>query len=117
VRTATFIILFLLFPCFWYMVAVGGLLPLPVIVMYGFAGGILLAFSIVHLVVYAGIFFFVARRLRKPAVAAGVLIAVFALSFAPIYGGGENLASGGKLHHNAYQMYQQTFTEVFGARR
>lgn len=116
-RAATFVSLCLLFPCPWYLVAVGGLLPLPVIVMYGFGGGILLAFSLVHLALYVGIFFYVARWLRKPVVAAAVMLTVFALSFAPIYGSGENLAAGGKLNRTAYQVYQQTFTEVFGPRR
>jgi len=109
VRTATFLGLMLLFPCFWYLVAVGGLLPLPVIAMYGLDGGVVLVSSLVHLVVYGGIFLYVARRLRNRAVAAGVLVAVVALSFAPIYGSGENLASGGKLNRNAYQVYGAVF--------
>lgn len=39
--------------------------------------------------------------------------AAFALSFVPIYGSGENLASGGKLNRNACQAYSDAFTEVF----
>jgi hypothetical protein len=39
VRAATFLALVLAFPCPWYMFAVGGLLPLPVIVRYGLDGG------------------------------------------------------------------------------
>ena len=34
-RATTFLGLMLLCPCPWYMLAVGGLLPLPVIVAYG----------------------------------------------------------------------------------
>jgi len=116
VRTGTFIGLVLAFPCPWYMVAVGGLLPLPVIVLYGLSGGIVLAFSAVHLAVYAGLFFYLARRIRKTATAGIVLLVLFALSFLPIYGSGENLASGGKLNLNAYQAYQQGFVEMFAKR-
>lgn len=116
-RSGTFIGLVLWFPCPWYMVAVGGLLPLPVIALYGIDGGIVLVFSLVHLAVYASLFFYLARRIRKPVTAGIVLLVLFALSFLPIYGSGENLATGGKLNRNAYQAYQQTFIEVFGTRR
>jgi hypothetical protein len=113
VRSGTFIALVLAFPCPWYMVAVGGLLPLPVIALYGLEGGIVFALSVVHLIVYLGVFYYLARRIRKPVTAGIVLLALFALSFVPIYGSGENLASGGKLSLNAYQAYQQAFVEVF----
>ena len=115
-RAGTFIGLVLWFPCPWYMVAVGGLLPLPVIARYGIEGGIVLVFSLVHLAVYAGLFFYLARRIRKPVTAGIVLLVLFALSFLPIYGSGENLASGGKLNRNAYQAYSEAFAEVFGKR-
>jgi hypothetical protein len=115
-RSGTFIGLVLWFPCPWYMVAVGGLLPLPVIAMYGIGGGIVLVFSLVHLAIYAGVFSYLVRRVRRPLTAGIVLLALFALSFLPIYGGGENLASGGKLNRNAYQVYQETFMELLGAK-
>lgn len=108
-RTATFLALVLAFPCPWYMFAVGGLLPLPAIVRYGFDGGIVLAVSIVHLIVYATLFYFAARRVRKPIVAVSVIAVVAALSFMPVYGSGENLAGGGKLNRNAYQAYSDAF--------
>lgn len=116
-RAGTFIGLVVWFPCPWYMVAVGGLLPLPVIAMYGISGGIVLVFSLVHLALYAGVFFFLARRVRRPVTAGVVLLALFALSFLPVYGGGENLASGGKLNRNAYQVYQETFMEIVVAKK
>jgi hypothetical protein len=106
-RVATFIGLVLWFPCPWYMFAVGGLLPLPVIVWYGFDGGVMLVVSLVHLAVYSCLFFFLARRVRKPAVAAVVIAVLFAVSFLPIYGSGENLAAGGKLNRNAWQAYAE----------
>ena len=112
-RIGTFIGLVLAFPCPWTMVAVGGLLPLPVIALYGLSGGIVLAFSLVHLAVYGGLFFYLARRIRKRVTAGIVLLVLFALSFVPMYGSGENLATGGKLNLNAYQAYQQAFVEVF----
>src|SRR5439155_14830803 len=55
-RAATFLGLMLLCPCPWFALAVGGLLPLPVIVAYGTAGGVMLAISLIHLVVYTWIF-------------------------------------------------------------
>lgn len=114
VRSGTFIGLVLWFPCPWYMVAVGGLLPLPVIALYGVGGGMVLVFSLVHLTVYASLFYWLARRIRKPVTAGFVLLVLLALSFLPIYGSGENLASGGKLNRNAYQTYGEAFAEVFG---
>jgi hypothetical protein len=114
--TWTFVGLILWFPCPWYMVAVGGLLPLPVIALYGIHGGIVLAFSLVHLAVYTALFFYLAWRIRKPVTVSIVLLALFALSFLPFYGSGENLASGGKLNRNAYQAYGEAFAEVFGRR-
>jgi hypothetical protein len=95
-----------MFPCPWYFFAVGGLLPLAVIAKYGVDGGILLAASVVHIVLYATLFYFLVRRIRRPRTAAIVLAALFALSFAPIYGEGENLAAGGKLNRNAWQTYR-----------
>jgi len=112
VRSGAFIGLVLAFPCPWYLFAVGGLLPLPVIALYGLSGGVMLVAALVHLAVYLCIFALLTRRLRRPAVAAGVLAALFALSFVPIYGSGENLASGGRLNRNAYQAYSDAFTEV-----
>jgi hypothetical protein len=108
-RAATFLALVLVFPCPWYMFAVGGLLPLPVIMRYGLDGGITLAVSVVHLIVYTLLFFLAVRRIRRPVVAAGVIAGIAALSFMPIYGSGENLAAGGKLNRNAYQAYSDAF--------
>lgn len=109
VRAATFLALVAAFPCPWYMFAVGGLLPLPVILLYGFEGGVVLAVSLVHGVVYAALFYWLARRVRKPLTAAAVLGCLLAISFLPIYGSGENLAAGGKLNRNAYQAYSDAF--------
>jgi hypothetical protein len=108
-KGAAFTGLVLWFPCFWYLVAVGGLLPLPVIVMYGFEGGVMLAFSLVHLALYAMLFFLAVRKIQRPVTAALVLAGAFATSFAPIYGSGENLAAGGKLNRNAWQVYAEEF--------
>ena len=125
-RAATFVGLMLLFPCPWYMIAVGGLLPLPVIVAYGAAGGVVLAFSLIHLVVYAWIFHRVAwsigsfvrhRGISQRAGAVAVTAALLALSFVPIYGSGENLAAGSKLRYTAWEVYRATFTDVRAARR
>jgi hypothetical protein len=105
-RLLAFTGLVLVFPCPWYFFAVGGLLPLAVIAKYGLGGGIVLAASLVHVAVYATLFYFLVRRIRRPRSAAIVLAALFALSFAPIYGEGENLAAGGKLNRNAWQTYR-----------
>jgi len=116
VRTGTFIGLVLWFPCPWYLVAVGGILPLPVIAGYGFGGGIVLVFSLIHLAVYGTVFLYLARRVRRPVTAGIVLAALFTLSLLPIYGSGENLAAGGKLNRNAWQAYGEAFAEIFGGR-
>src|SRR5512134_2411769 len=101
--------LVLVFPCPWYMVAVGGLLPLPVIVAYGAEGPVALAFSAVHAALYLWLFWVVARRVdaiarashMRPGAAAALMLAGFvALGFAPIYGSGENLLGARKLKHN-----------------
>ena len=90
IRTATFIGLILVFPCPWYMIAVGGLLPLPVILYYGMDGGIVLVFSLVHIAIYTWIFHRVARwaggvvrtgRIRKSVAAVLLVSALLALSF------------------------------------
>lgn len=91
------------------MFAVGGLLPLPVIVRYGLNSGVMLTVSIVHLIVYGTLFYFAARRVRKPIVAAAIIAVLVALSFMPIYGSGENLAGGSKLNRSAYQVYSGAF--------
>ena len=118
IRAATFLGLILLFPCPWYMIAVGGLLPLPVIASYGAAGGIVLVFSLVHLVVYTWLFHLVARwigslarrvRLRGSIPAVLILALLLGMGAAPIYGSGENLAGGNKLKYNAYEVYRDTF--------
>lgn len=98
--------LVLAFPCPWYFFAVGGLLPLAVIARYGLGGGILLVASLVHVALYATLFCFLVRRIERLRSAAIVLAALLALSFAPIYGEGENLAAGGKLNRNAWQTYR-----------
>jgi len=126
IRTGTFIGLILVFPCPWYMIAVGGLLPLPVILFYGMDGGIVLAFSLVHIAIYTWIFHRVARwaggvvrtgRIRNPVAAILLVSALLALSFLPIYGGGENLAAGRVLKHNAYEVYRDAFLDTLGAER
>jgi hypothetical protein len=118
IRAGTFVGLMLLFPCPWFMFAVGGLLPLPVIVAYGAAGGVVLALTLVHLVVYTWIFYKVARwvgrlagqgPVRRGFVSLVVATGLLAVSVAPIYGSGENLAAGNKLRHTAYAVYRQAF--------
>ena len=108
----------LLFPCPFYMIAVGGLLPLPVIVSYGTDGDFVLAIALMHLVVYAWIFFWVARfigwiagpeGIRRRIVAVLVAAMLVAVSFVPIYGSGENLATGHKLRHTAWKIYRDAY--------
>ena len=126
IRTGTFIGLILVFPCPWYMIAVGGLLPLPVILFYGMDGGIVLVFSLVHIAIYTWIFYRVARwaggvvrtgRIRNSVAAVLLVSVLLALSFLPIYGGGENLAAGRVLKHNAYEVYRDAFLDTLSAER
>jgi hypothetical protein len=118
IRAGTFLGLMLLFPCPFYMIAVGGLLPLPIIVSYGDDRGLLLAIALIHLVVYAWIFFWVARvigwlagpeGIRRRIVAMLVAAMLAAVSFVPIYGSGENLATGRKLRHTAWKVYRDAY--------
>src|SRR5439155_22196873 len=69
-------------------------------------------------VVYTWIFHRVSRLVSAivliahiPRPVAGIVLvsALLALSFLPIYGGGENLAGGGKLNYTAYQVYRDAF--------
>lgn len=115
VRVVVFAGLTLVFPCPWYMIAVGGLLPLPVILAFGPGGPVFLAFSLAHGLVYTWLFCRLARwveaiaRARRvhPSLASAILVAGFvALGFAPIYGGGENLLGANKLKHTAWATYR-----------
>ena len=117
-RATTFLGLMLLCPCPWYMLSVGGLLPLPVIVAYGTAGGLMLVFSLIHLVVYTWIFHKIAwsigsfvrhRHISQTFGAAVVAATLVAVGFAPIYGRGKNFPVGNKLNHTAWEMYRSTF--------
>lgn len=125
-RIGIFTGLVLVFPCPWYMVAVGGLLPLPVILAFGLSGPIQSAFSLAHAVLYAWLFWTLARRMDsivrarriRPGAAGALLLSGFvALSLAPIYGSGENLIGINKLKHSAYEIYLDTFVDVFGGGR
>src|SRR5437867_12947899 len=96
------------------MIAVGGVLPLPVIVSYGTAGGVVLVFSLVHLVVYTWIFHRVSRlviaivliaHIPRPVAVIVLVSALLALSFLPIYCGGVNLTGVAELNFTAYQFY------------
>src|SRR5207248_1994158 len=80
--------------------------PLPVIASYGAAGGSVLAFSVVHVVVYTWIFYLLARwigslarraHLRGFVPAVLILAIAFGVGAAPIYGSGESLLGGHKL--------------------
>jgi len=127
IRAATFVGLVLLFPSPWFMIAVGGVLPLPVFVAYGIGGGgVVLAISLVHVIIYAWLFGKIARwvgrlagegPVRRGFVSFLVAAALLAVSILPIYGGGENLASGGKLTHTAYRVYRDAFADRFGGGR
>ena len=117
--------LVLVFPCPWYMVAVGGLLPLPVIMAYGAAEPIMLAFSAVHAALYIWLFWVLARRVdaivrarrTRPGVVGALMLASFVtLGFAPIYGSGENLLGSNKLKYNAYEIYRDTWAIATGGR-
>jgi len=118
IRAAAFLGLILVFPCPWYMIAVGGLLPLPVIASFGAAGGIVLVFSLVHVVIYTWVFYRVSRwvssfvriaRIPRPVAGVLLLAALLALSFLPVYGSGENLAGRGNLRYTAYEVYRDAF--------
>jgi hypothetical protein len=137
-RVGVFLGLALVFPCPWYMLAIGGVLPLPVILLFGsgivmqlsrshmgVGGSVVLLITLVHLVIYAWVFHRISawvgslvRTGRVPAsVAVPVVLAILvALTFAPIYGSGENLGGGGVLKDNAYEVYRDALGAVFSRR-
>ena len=111
-----FAALLFLAPWPWYLVAVGGLLPVAVIVLMvlGLLPQLLLA-GLLALCAATGIvaFYFVARWFgrRSPssrpwavAAAGGALVLV---SFLPIYGGGENIATPAGKFADAFTAYRQ----------
>jgi len=126
IRAAIFLALVLFFPCPWYIIAAGGLLPLPVIASYGAAGGSALAFSVVHVVVYTWIFYLLARgmgslarraHLRGLVPAVLILAIAFGVGAAPIYGSGEKFVGGHKLRYTAYKLYREAYRDWAGSRR
>jgi hypothetical protein len=126
VRVVAFLGLTLVFPCPWYMIAVGGLLPLPVIALYGLDGGIVLVFSVLHIVLYGWLFLRLARwvggwvharRIHGAAAAALLGLMSLGMGFVPIYGAGENLLGGGGLWGTAYGVYWSALREVFALLR
>ena len=95
---------------------------MPVILLFGLGDPLSMVFSLIHGAFYVWAFRRLARRVgrlvgdvpRRQAMAAVVIVAALgSLSFVPIYGSGENLAGGGKLVHNADEIYQQSFREAF----
>ncbi|MFB3818038.1 MAG: hypothetical protein ACE147_10280 [Candidatus Methylomirabilales bacterium] len=103
------------------MIAVGGLLPLPVIAVYGLDGGIVLAVSALHVLLYGWLFqraarsvaaWVKARGVREPVAAVVLGLAFLGMGFLPIYGGGENLLGGGGLWVTAYGVYWSTFRDM-----
>ena len=119
-RGIVFAALLLMAPWPWYLFAVGGLLPIPVILMMALGVREPLFIAVLLLCAAIGIvaFWFVARfvgRYRRSARPWAVLGAVFLLMFVwqlPIYGGGENIASPAGKFSDAYTAYARELREL-----
>jgi hypothetical protein len=119
-RGIVFAALLLMAPWPWYLFAVGGLLPIPVILMM--ALGVREPLFIAVLLVCAALgmvaFWFLARlvgRYSRSARPWAVLGAVLLLTFVwqlPIYGGGENIASPAGKFSDAYTAYAKELREL-----
>jgi hypothetical protein len=119
-RGIVFAALLLMAPWPWYLFAVGGLLPIPVILMM--ASGVREPVLIAALLLCAALgivaFWFLARfvgRYSRSARPSAVLGVVFLLMFVwqlPIYGGGENIASPAGKFSDAYTAYARELREL-----
>lgn len=119
-RGIVFAALAVMAPWPWYLFAVGGLLPIPVILMM--ALGVREPLFIAVLLVCASIgtvaFWFLARFVGRHSRSArpwAVLGVVFLLTFVwqlPIYGGGENIASPAGKFSDAYTAYARELREL-----
>ena len=120
-RGIVFAALVLMAPWPWYLFAVGGLLPIPVILMM--AAEVRQPVLVTALLLCAALglmaFWFLARfvgRYSRGARPWAVLGVVFLLMFMwqlPIYGGGENIASPAGKFHDAYTAYARQIKLTF----
>jgi hypothetical protein len=107
----------------WYLIAVGGVLPLPLIALAvadSLRTGAWLAGLILLLDLALGVWIFsrvarlltrricLARPSRRPAATLAVLLLVAIVSALPVYGGGENLASPGGKFTDLYSAYRRS---------
>jgi len=106
-------------PCPWYLIAVGGLLPLPVIAAFAlrrYPFFVINLLNLLHLAVYPPLFLWLSHvaavrihsfRIGYRSLAVAIaLSALLLLSFAPIYGSGENILGGGGRFGNLYAAYR-----------
>ena len=116
-RGVVFAALILAFPWPWYLIAVGGLLPVPLILAMAsdLSQPVVSALLALSAALGVAAFWFAARvvrrftrRARPWAVAGAVGLLVF-LAQLPIYGGGENLASPAGKFAGAYDAYARQF--------
>lgn len=114
-----FAALLLIAPWPWYLVAVGGLLPVPLILLMAFGMLPSLVPVVVLLICAAtGIaaFYFIARwfarysRSSRPWAVAGTVGLLAFVSLLPIYGGGENIMTPAGKFADAYTAYRKELT-------
>ena len=103
----------------WFLFAVGGLLPVPIIVLWALSGSSLFLTAMLLLSAGIGIvvFYLASRSIAlaisraHPAIKAyalaGVLGLIAVVSFLPLYGGGENLAVPEGKFANLYAVYSE----------
>lgn len=108
----------------WFLFAVGGLLPVPIIVLWALSGSSLFLAAMLLLSAGIGIVVFslASRSLARaispahPAIKAyalaGLLGLIAVVSFLPLYGGGENLAVPEGKFANLYAVYADEVRNV-----
>jgi hypothetical protein len=104
----------------WFLVAAGGLLPVPIMVMWGLESRslFLTAVMLLNAGIGIGVFRFASRHFAgavsraapssRVGVTAGVLGFIAVVSFLSLYGGGENLSSPEGKFANLYSVYSDS---------
>jgi len=110
-----FAALLLIAPWPWYLFAVGGLLPVPLILLMAFGllpSPVLAGVLVICAALGIAAFWFVARwfgrysRSSRPWAVAGMVGLLAFVSLLPIYGGGENIMTPAGKFADAYTAYR-----------
>jgi hypothetical protein len=116
-RAIILLALVLAAPWPWYLFAVGGLMPVPVIVLWAVSdpSRVVMVMLLLSAILGVVVFLFASRSIARaiararpavrPYALAGALGVIVAVSLMPVYGGGENLATPAGKFSNLYAAY------------